>query len=1169
MPEPLPKLEEKVLDFWKKNRIFEKTLAQRRRAKPFRFFEGPPTANAAPGFHHVLARVYKDFMCRWKTMAGFYVERKAGWDTHGLPVELQVEKELGMKHKGEIEKFGIAEFNKKAKDMTWRFKGEWERFTERLGYWLDLENPYISYDPKYMETLWWIIKKVWQKGLLEEDFKVVPWCPRCETPLSSHEVAQGYEDITEESVYVKFPLKGSQFKNHFFLAWTTAPWTLPGHAALVVNQAVDYVWVKLNEASEVFILAKERLSVISGEYTVLKETKGRELIGLRYVPVFDFLAKLKIPNLKNAFRVLPADFASAEEGTGVVHTAVMYGEEDFTLGKKYKLPAHHTVDEHGRFTRDVPKWRGRFVKDVEKEITADLENRDLLFKREVITHTYPFCWRCQTPLLYYAHKSWFIRMSKLKSQVISNNRKINWIPEHLKEGRFGEWLRELKDWAFSRERYWGTPLPIWICGKCQKIHVVGSVEELSRLSLGANVFYRMRHGGAQHVGSYIAGWPEKRDMISHLTEKGRAQVARSARRLARHRIDLIVSSDLTRMKETVAVLKKYLKHAKVIYDSRLREYNTGIYNYRPPKEFHRIFKSREEKFTKKPPGGETLIDACNRYFAVVSDLEKNYQGKNILVLGHGDPLWALEGKLRGLSARDIIKSPYPKLGGWEKLPYTCLPRNEEGELDLHRPYVDEILLRCPRCRSKMQRVKDVADVWYDSGAMPFAQWHWPFENREKIDKGIHFPADYIAEAIDQTRGWFYTLLAVSTLLGKGPAYLNVISTGHVLDEKGEKMSKSKGNVVDPWEMFNKYGADSLRWYFFTVNPPGEPKKFAEKDLAKTHQDLLILYNVLKFWETYSPRKIEIRKSKIAKHVLDRWISAKLSRLIVNVREKVDRYEIVEAAREMQNFFIEDLSRWYVRRSRGRFQRPENQKELRWVAAVLGKVMLELSRLMAAFTPFLAETIWQSVTSRMGGRALPKSVHLASLPTSPKVAGAATVLKGGEAARQLAALGLKARAQAGIKVRQPLGILEVLMQRDAVRLPKEWLDVVSGEINVKDINFVPRLSVGDSWSQAEEANWRVALNTYLTPQLRDEGIVREIIRNIQGGRAELGLNPGDPIMVWIDGPAEIDRLVEQSRAFISRMTGAKLLSRGKTEKFHFHRQYEIDGQPVEIAVRKLK
>jgi len=807
----LPKLEEKILQFWKKNKIFEKSLALRKKAKPFRFFEGPPTANAIPGIHHALARAFKDIICRYKAMRGFYVERKAGWDTHGLPVELRIEKELEFQTKADIEKYGIAKFNKKAKASVWSNIQDWDRFTERLAFWIDLAHPYVTYDVRYMESLWWIIKRIWQKKLLEEDYKVVPYCPRCETALSSHEVAQGYEDVTEGSVYIKFKVRDAKLKNHFLLAWTTTPWTLPGNVALAVHPKIDYSWVRL-ENRDVLILASARLSTLGRPYEVLQITKGAKLVGMRYEPLFDSLAKLKIPNIKNAFRVLSAEFASAEEGTGIVHTAVMYGEEDFELGRKHKLPMHHTVDEHGKFTRDVPEWQGKFVKDVDKDIELNLEKRGLLLKREIIAHTYPFCWRCTSPLLYYAHKSWFVRMRKLKKQLISNNEKINWVPGHIKEGRFGEWLREIKDWAFSRERYWGTPLPIWKCKECGNVHAVGSLEELSKMAYGRNDYFRMRHGGADHiVKDYIAGWPEKKSMVAHLTEEGKRQVERSALQLKKRRIDLIVSSDLTRMKETVAILKKHLRGAKVIYDPRLREYNTGIFNYGPTKAFHRFFKNSLQKFDKKPPRGETLQHALDRYAAVLKDLESKYRDKRILILGHGDPMWALEGTLKSMSREEITASPYPKLGRWEHLQVPRLPENDAGDVDLHRPYVDAFLLACPLCnKGKMKRIEHVADAWFDSGAMPFAQWHYPFENKNCVDTGKSFPADYITEGVDQTRGWFYTLLAVSTLLGKGAPYLNVISLGHILDAKGEKMSKSKGNIVDPWEMFRKYGADSLR-----------------------------------------------------------------------------------------------------------------------------------------------------------------------------------------------------------------------------------------------------------------------------------------------------------------------------------------------------------------------
>lgn len=1245
--ETLPQIEERILSFWRRRAIFEKSLTlQKSRSKPFRFFEGPPTANAGPGIHHALSRVFKDIVCRYKTMRGFYVNRKAGWDTHGLPVELQIEKELGIKHKSEIEKFGIAPFNKKAKEAVWRHKEEWERFTERIGFWLDLKNPYITYDASYMESLWWIIGRFWNKGLLEQDYKILPYCPRCETPLSSHEVALGYKTTQDPSVYIKLKIlkpkaetktqtKKAKTDNQkstpeYLLVWTTTPWTLPANIAVAIN--VSAVYTKYKIENEYYWSATPPPLDDTHNIEIIEKRTGKSFLGMKYEPLF----KSKISTEKtnklgqkphpankgknqktNAFQIIAGDFVSTEEGTGFVHIAPAFGEDDMKVAEKSKLPIILNVSSEGKFAftaaelKEEPFFRniqGRFVKSADKIIMAELQKRDTLYHGDAqgTKHEYPFCWRCDTPLLYYAHKSWFVRMSRMRKALIANNEKINWVPTHIKDGRFGEWLSEVKDWAFSRERYWGTPLPIWECPKGHR-DVISSAEELNNRAWQPNQFFTMRHGTADHVvGDYIAAWPEPKNKTAHLTPKGKSEIELAAKALAKKQIDLIVSSDLTRMKETAAILKKYIPRAKISYDSRLRELNCGIFNYQPTKKYYRFFKSNLERFTRRPPGGEHLLETQARYFSVWRDLNRKHRGKKILILGHGDPLLVLEGKIRRLSPEETLKLPYPGLGEFRELPPANFPYNDEGELDLHRPYVDEIILTCRKCKSPMKRIEAVTDVWFDSGAMPFAQAHFPFackkhpqENlkKESVEKlameCLEFPADYISEAVDQTRGWFYTLLAVSTALGFPlPPFRNVICLGHILDQKGEKMSKSKGNIVNPWEMISKYGADSMRWYFYTVNPPGEPKRFSENDLAKAHQELMVLLNVLQFYLTYAPSKTEKEKLTINPHanrektknnVLDLWITSRFAELTKNTTQELERYEITQAARQI-SIFIDDLSRWYVRRSRRRFQRPTSAKDLSDASATLESILLGLAKIIAPFTPFVSEHIWQSM-NKQSPKNHPESVHLATWPIAKPAAINKSILMKMQAIRELAALGLKMRQTAGIKVRQPLSGFFVLSSRNSIRVANEFAKILMEELNVKKIKFLLRPPKGayiirDEALRAKPISqqrgprqtdkWQAFLDTQLTAELKEEGELRELIRNIQELRQSANLDPRDLIKLWLDAPRHIKAGLRRKSAELKKEVNAIEVIFTKTTKFIAEKEYKrSDGAPLWVAISVAK
>jgi len=925
----LPQLEKKILKFWQDQDVFKKSLDKKSPKGDFVFYEGPPTANGKPGIHHVLARAFKDAIPRYKTMQGFHVERKAGWDTHGLPVELEVEKKLKLKDKKDVEEYGIEKFNKECKESVWQYKEDWEKLTERMGFWIDMDHPYVTYENDYIESLWWIIKEAHEKKLLYKGYKVIPNCPRCGTALSSHEVAQGYKNVEEESVFLKFKIKGKE--NEHILAWTTTPWTLPGNVALAVGEKINYSVVEKD--GDTLILAEDLVEKVLGEVKVVKTVKGKELVGLEYEPLFSGAIPKNVENFKNAFKVYAADFVSTEDGTGVVHTAVMYGQEDYELGEKVKLPKVHTVSLEGTFNELVPQWQGKFVKDVEKEIITDLKKRGLLLKTEMYAHDYPFCWRCDTPLIYYAKDSWYFKMSVLRDKLLKNNDQINWVPEHIKEGRFGEWLREVKDWAISRERYWGTPIPIW---QCQ----IGKKQETRNKKQGEN-------------------------------------------------------------------------------------------------------------------GG------CG----------------NMIVIGSVDELKRLSGK------------------------------NLD---DLHRPYIDEVTFKCSECGGEMYRIPEVMDCWFDSGSMPFAQHHYPFENK----KDLPYPAEYISEAIDQTRGWFYTLLAVGTILDQGPSYENVICLGHILDKKGKKMSKSKGNVVGPWQMFEKYGADATRWYLYTINSPGEPKMFDEAGVKDSGRMFITLFNVLSFYKMFVSKKLEIEKLEIRdlKNVLDRWIAAKLNLLIQEVTGSLDKYDLMTAARKIEEF-INDLSTWYVRRSRERFKGSafakatadkEDEEDKAVAIYTLGKVLFELTKLLAPFAPFTAEHVYQELGKECG--CLKESVHLEDWPEVEKKYMNQKIIDYMEMTRKVVELGLAKRAEEGIKVRQPLNKLKIHPPageagNSKFKINEEYINLIKEEVNVKNVEFTE----GDGEVSVE-------LDTKLTPELKEEGLLRELVRTINGMRKKAGLTLSDRVKI---------------------------------------------------------
>ena len=1141
--------EEKTLAFWKEKGIFEKSLEKESPKGEFIFYEGPPTANGHPGIHHLEARAFKDAIPRYKTMRGYHVRRKGGWDTHGLPVELQVEKELGLKSKKEIETYGLDKFNEKCKESVWRYVHEWEDFTARMGYWVDLNNPYITYKPDYIESVWNIIKTAGEKDLLYKDYKVVPWCPRCGTGLSSHELAQGYADVKDLSVTIKFKVKRQKAKGKnesqkeevesqmptFLLAWTTTPWTLPGNVGLAVSSKITYK-VYEKDGEHLIVAAEMAEAVGFGESNATgQQFNGKDLVGLEYEPLFPFLnenaPESEKDKIKNAFKVYGADFVTTEDGTGIVHTAVMYGQEDFELGTAVGLPKVHLVNEDGTFKKGMGYLSGRFVKEKDEkgkptldvDIIEDLKKRNLFFSQEWYKHSYPHCWRCKTPLIYYARDSWYIKMSALRNELVKGNEGIHWEPDYIKEGRFGEWLSEIKDWAISRERYWGTPLPIWICSACGKKKVVGSVEELAKKP--KNNYWVMRHGEAENNTKGVLNCSVEGDF--HLTEEGRQKAAETAKKMKGMKIDLIYVSPFPRTLETAQILKETLgwNDGQIITDSRLHELGFGVYDGKPVEEFHKKF-PWQGRFESMPEGGETYDKLKKRMGDFLSFLENKYEGLNILVITHASPAMMMIAAAKGMDRKQSIENEinnYIEKAEIRKMDFSILPHNSEYETDLHRPQIDEVTLDCSctdpvsKMPGQMKRVKEVMDVWFDSGAMPFAQDHYPFENKERIE-GTGYPADFISEAIDQTRGWFYTLHAIGTLMGKGKAYKNVICLGHILDAEGKKMSKSIGNIVNPFMIMDKYGADAARFWMYSVNQPGESKNFDEKTVDEIVKKVFNLAgNVLSFYVMYRGElDTAASSSNESGNILDRWILSRLAELTEEVTDNLEAYKFLEPARAIRDF-IGDLSQWYLRRSRDRFKSDGKDKE-----EALGTtryVLVTLAKIMAPFTPFFAEELYREV----GGEK--ESVQLDNWPTIDDIDN--ELIEAMKVVRTLSSKGLEARMTAKINVRQPLASLStgLTLPRDA-----NLIDLIKDEVNVKEVLSDPNLKD------------EVTLDTTMTPALKEEGELREFLRKIQDLRKEKGLSVGQ--MATLIATADLKELITKNEKEIKRVTSLEGVEYGE-------------------------
>lgn len=1114
---PAAQKEEEILQYWEDNNIFEKTLAKDSPKGEFVFYDGPPFATGTPHYGHILAGTIKDVIPRFRTMQGYHVDRQWGWDCHGLPLENQVEEHLDLATKKDIAEYGIENFNEVAKDFVLRYAEDWKQIIPRTGRWVDMENDYRTMDPTYTESIWWAFSELHEKGLIYEGFKSMHICPRCETPLSNFEVNQGYTEQKDISVTVKLPL--SDEEDTCLLIWTTTPWTLPGNMAVAVNP--DLTYAKVAHDGENYIVAKEMIDTVFAdkEYEALDEFAGEMLVGRTYDPPFDYYADVDIENKDKAWQVYAGDFVTLEEGTGLVHIAPAFGEDDLSLAENQDVPIVHHVTPSGEFTPEVTDFAGMKVKPRdegdEEHLLADIEilkylaKHELLFAKENIHHQYPLCWRCDTPLLNYATSSWFVEVSEFKNDLVAENKQVKWVPEAIGENRFGNWLEGARDWAISRERFWGAPLPVWKSDDGETVTVIDSLEQLKRKTKSDNNFFAMRHGEAEMNLTGEINFSNDRE--NPLTDTGRKQAREVAEEFANKGkdIDLILVSPLQRTRETAEVIADELGIGKtdIIADDRIGEFCPGIElegkNWR--EDYNDVY-SIEEQFSQAQEGGETRLDMKRRAGDFLYEIDEKYENKNILIVSHNGTLNMLAAAAEGADLEGSIARVHENkfigdVGVCKELDFTPLPHNKDYELDFHRPYIDEITWETDDGQT-MQRVDSVFDCWFESGSMPYASKHYPFNTDDfNPEAGHGFPANFVAEGLDQTRGWFYSLLVLGLgLFGKSP-YENVIVNGLVMAEDGQKMSKSKQNYPPVKEMLNEYSADALR--FFLINSPlvrGENVNLSKDEVDEVMKKVMYrVTNTYSFAEMYSDEdeRSQAREATVSDdHVLDQWILARLSDLIKDVTEGLENYALDKAASPITDF-INDLSTWYLRRSRDRIREGESANR-QPALSVLLHALEQLAIILAPFTPFLAESLYQDVTE--GNKK--ESVHLENWPeTEGNSTDDEALLENMAIVRQAASHAHDLRSQAELKVRQPLSSLT--LQNEKLKESQALLDILADEVNVKTIKFDSDLG--------EPA----ALDTDLTPELKKDGAVRELIRNIQRLRKEAELDPSEAVDLVVD------------------------------------------------------
>ncbi|MGE5392693.1 MAG: class I tRNA ligase family protein [Candidatus Saccharibacteria bacterium] len=1140
------KLEEEILKFWEDNEIFRKTLDKTRDNEPFTFYDGPPFATGLPHYGHILASTIKDLVPRYQTMRGRFVRRRWGWDCHGLPIEEVVERELGISGKKQIEEVGIEKFNQTCRSMVLKYASEWRKMVRRIARWIDFDHSYKTMDRDYMESVWWAFKQIYDKGLVYEGRKVLLYCPRCETPISNFEVAMdnSYKTLKEESVTVKFRLKPGQkigkwetSDSTYILAWTTTPWTLPGNVALAVGENIEYVEAKValpEGREEFYIVARDRAEEVlkaSGlKFEIFESSyRGSDLVGLQYDPLFD------IPAVQNdkAFKVYPADFVTTEDGTGVVHTAVVYGEEDYNLGVKVGLPVVPMLDEKGVFNQKAPAFiQGVYFKKAESSIREDLEKRGLLFSKHVYEHAYPHCWRCGTALYYNAIPAWFIKIQPIKDELKKTNaEQINWYPEHLKLGRYEKSVEAAPDWNISRNRYWGNPIPVWKCTNpdCEEKTVVGRIADLG---LKRNTFYFGRHGQAENNLKLINScYPEQ--VNYDLTEAGRQGALDMAKRLsAAGGVDLIVSSDIYRTKRTAEIVGEALG-VPVEFDERLREINVGIYNNRPLSDFDAAVPV-SDRWTRAAEQGETYAQVQERLLSFIRETDRKYDNKKILVISHGDPLWVLQQYFG--SERE-----YPRYADSFELDVSIA--------DLHRPYIDEIKLKCSKCGSESRRVPEIFDSWVEAGSMPFSEYHYPFDHKAEFERRL--PAQFVAEYIAQTRAWFYVMHVISVVLfGRAP-FQNVVTTGTILAEDGSKMSKSKRNYPDPWAVVEKFGVDTLRFYLMnSVVMQADNLNFSERDLENAYRKIiLIIWNVCNYFITYANEagwNPAGNPSGDALTVLDRWILTRNKQLVAEVTKCLDGYDTVRATRTIETY-VNDLSTWYLRRSRGRKD-----------AAFFGTMhqsLLVMSQVLAPVTPYIAEIIYRG----LNGPEL--SVHLSDWPKAEELSPEENrILEQMAIVREAASIGLSKRKAGNIPVRQPLAGIWLTRQAKDIVLDPDYARILLDELNVKEI----RPSASPSPSPSASPEIEVEFDMNITPELQLEGLTRKLERQVQEMRKKAGFKVGETVNLSYDtGDDSIKKAFEQ---FDRQKTFVATIAVGRSGEIR--EELKIDGKDLFLGLSKV-